>query len=231
MWYLRLGTTEPTGPHSTEQIQAAIAAGTVSSQSTVMAAEDGVWRPVLSVPAFAAARPKDAGVSPLRQIVGSVVLSGIFILAGWVAYEDLTKPKPPVPASSPEVIERNLRADEREAREKIRAVWADYDKTPPDKFRLAVALAKAKTLAEGAPTRARQEILERVDVAARDRMAPLIRPESRTDGDESRTLVPSDDAAKCLLWASMWRNETAKELKDMGFTRIACPTRGESWPL
>lgn len=138
------------------------------------------------------------------------------------------------PAPSPEAVERNLRANEREVREKIRTVWAAYDKAPRDdasKLRLVTATASARTLAEGAPARARQDILGEIGAASRARVAPLIRPESWTTDNGSRTLVPANDAPRCRLWASMWRNESADDLKQLGFTHIACPALGESWTL
>ena len=55
------------------------------------------------------------------------------------------------PAPDPVAVERNLRANEREVREKIRAVWAAYDKAPRDdasKVRLMTATASARTLAD-----------------------------------------------------------------------------------
>ena len=165
---------------------------------------------------------------PLRTVV--VYSAGAIVALAFGTFMLLASrgSAPVAPEPSPEAVERNLRASEREAREKIKGIWAAYDKAPPDKLRLVLAMTSTKALAESAPARARQEILDDIGVASRYRMAPIVRPENYATDTGGRTLVPSDDAPKCLLWASMWRSEVADELRGVGFTRIECPSRGES---
>lgn len=220
MWHLRLGTTEPTGPHSTEQIQAAIAAGNVSSQSTVMAAEDGVWRPIDSVPAFAAARPKDAGVSPLRQVVGSVVLSGIFLLAGWAAYEDLTKPGPPKPPTMKEAVLSD---------------WKRYDTRPADDKNAVTLTATFRAIKENLlkanDQAAAADAVRENESQFRSRTARILNAETYAKGYLNTTLVPSNDPARCMVWGSQWADsfKTADSLREVGFKFVECP--GRTWVL
>lgn len=220
MWYLQLGTTEPTGPHSTEQIQAAIAAGNVSSQSTVMAAEDGVWRPVDSVPAFAAARPKGAGVSPGNQIIGYAIILGASLLVMWWAYGDLTKPAPPKPPTVKEAVLTSWkRHDDR----------IDGDKSL-ETLGLTFRTIKADLLKASDPAAVEDAVREN-ESQFRSRAARRLNAETYAKGYLNTTLVPSNDPAHCMVWGSQWTGEvkTADSLREVGFKFVECP--GRTWVL
>lgn len=64
--------------------------------------------------------------------------------------------------------------DEREARERLKSLWAAYDAGPRDKARLAVTTGQARAAAQAAPAQVRGELARGVEAAARYRMAPLI---------------------------------------------------------
>lgn len=217
MWYLRLGTTEPTGPHSTEQIQAAIAAGNVSSQSTVMAVDDGVWRPIDSVPAFAAARPKGAGVSPGNQVIGYAIILVASSLVMWWAYSDLTKPGPPT------------------AKEAVLASWKRHDeRLDGDKSTEALAATfrtiKAELLKANDPAAVEDAVREN-ESQFRSRAARRLNAESYAKGYRNATLVPSNDPTHCMVWGSQWTGDlkTAESMREIGFQFVECP--GKTWVL
>jgi hypothetical protein len=116
--------------------------------------------------------------------------------------------------------------------------WASYDALPKKaKSDLVstyqIALARAKTL----PGDGGQAEQATVGASARERMAPLIQPETATTGDGKTTLVPSSNAAKCRLWGAMWTGDssTVTSLLSLGFDRVWCaPTaqaEGQAWKL
>lgn len=150
---------------------------------------------------------------PLRTVV--IYSAGALVALALGAFVLLASrgSAPVAPAPDPEAVERNLRASEREAREKIKGIWAAYDKAPPDKLRLVLAMTSAKTLAESAPSRARREILDDIGVASRYRMAPIIRPESyATDTGAARWSHLTTHPSACCgqaCGATRWRTNSA----------------------
>jgi hypothetical protein len=119
------------------------------------------------------------------------------------------------------VRERNVES----RRTAIAAAWAAFDalpkKTKKDLFAtLEKVTSQVEMLspADGATARAQSASL------ARERMAPLIIPETRATGDANDTLVPSPDAAKCRVWASMWTRDldTLDSLITLGFQSVVC---------
>jgi hypothetical protein len=116
--------------------------------------------------------------------------------------------------------------------------WASYDALPKKAkgdlvSTYQTALARAKTIL-GDDGQAEQAT---VGASARERMAPLIQPETATTGDGKTTLVPSANAAKCRLWGAMWTGDsgTVTSLLSLGFERVWCaPTaqsEGQAWKL
>jgi hypothetical protein len=113
----------------------------------------------------------------------------------------------------------------RSAETKIAAAWAAYDalpkRTKKDLFAVVDTVTSSiEALPPGDATRIREQSAS----MARERMAPLIAPETKATGDGHATLVPSADAIKCKLWGSMWAkdSDTVDSLVTLGFQNVAC---------
>jgi hypothetical protein len=141
----------------------------------------------------------------------------------------------PLPAPSPsaarlasEQARRESEAANAAARKGISAEWAKYDALPAkSKEALISTLRECLRLARGVAEPEAQTVVSEARAASRERMAPLVRPESAATGPERTTLVPARDAAKCRLWGAMWANDvnTAESLASLGFNAIQCGTR------
>lgn len=118
--------------------------------------------------------------------------------------------------------------------QEITSTWKAYDDEPKKnrtKERLGAALADATTMVNESPRHIRVALTNANRAAFRKRMAPFVQPETTAIGDEYQVLVPSPDAAKCLLWGSSWADGSAADLRTMGFTKIACPSEKKEWKL
>lgn len=118
-------------------------------------------------------------------------------------------------------------ADVSGANAEMDAAFKSYDgKGTPDQQALKAIMARSAALAGGLPSESiRLQFIEAQAVEFRKRGGPLFAPESFSDSPpEWRTLVPSKDAAKCGVWASMWANEDEKfaSLVRFGFRKIQC---------
>lgn len=103
-------------------------------------------------------------------------------------------------------------------------VWAAYDALPAgkkSKLDLLSAMTEAKSHEAGLPAEVAPSVTRYNAKQARLRMAPLINPESRAEGERAEILVPSQDRTKCVLWGSGWSNNV-ESLQTIGFESIRC---------
>lgn len=144
--------------------------------------------------------------------------------------EALFRPKTTAPAAT---TEDPPDPETKEAKKKFDAIWAAYDQLPPAR-RTKAELVKSWNTAVNLRKRSPEHLqlqLELIEgMAFRKRMAPLIRPPTRSAGAFEQALVPSADPAECRLWGSMWAAESAEDLRSFGFTDIQCAD-GKRWPL
>jgi hypothetical protein len=111
------------------------------------------------------------------------------------------------------------------ATKQAEALWAAYDaKKSPNKAHLVQSLSAVAALA---PQGSDGEVfLASAREQYRRRSAPLINPEAVAEGEHAQTLVPSKNAAKCAVWASVWTSDdTLDAAFALGFVEIKCGTQ------
>ncbi len=233
-WYVRSGGSDPIGPLATELVVRGILAGRVPLDAAVMDASDGAWRPIQTVPVFAAARPvgvptqgpaagpvPPSAARPALLWAGALVaaaLAGAFFLLrgeGVVRGDDLP------------------RTPQRTADQAVAKVWADHDALPAH-MKTTDALVRAHNHARDLVQRF-PEGPDRVSAATenaaalRRRAAKVLSPESYATGADATSIVPSDDQGKCLVHGPVWLRDAGDSLRGMGFQRIKCATK--EWDL
>jgi hypothetical protein len=236
MWYVRSGSGDPVGPFSTDLVVRGVQAGRVPPDAAVMDDADGAWRPLATVPVFAAARPGGApahgqaagpvppapsAARPALPWIGAFVaaaLAGAFFLLrgeGVVRGDDL--PRTPQPTAEAAVVK----------------VWADHDALPAH-MKTTDALVRAHNHARDLVQRF-PEGPDRVSAATenaaalRRRAAKVLSPESYATGADATTIVPSDDQGKCLVHGPVWLRDAGDSLRGMGFQQIKCASK--QWDL
>ncbi|MGC4091371.1 MAG: hypothetical protein QM756_26535 [Polyangiaceae bacterium] len=105
--------------------------------------------------------------------------------------------------------------------------WGAYDVLPKaqkTKKKLFATFDATVALARMAPDSYVEALIMVSQSLARERLAPLVLPETRATGELNQTLVPSEERSKCVLWAATWINddETLRSLRTLGFQKIAC---------
>lgn len=114
---------------------------------------------------------------------------------------------------------------------RIVALWAAYDALPTKtKPELLSTVQRAVEETAQLPGMVAAVVRAQIMISARERMAPLVLPETRATGSRREVLVPSEDH-KCPILGSSWVNEdeTLEAIVSLGFERIEC--KDKSWDL
>lgn len=134
----------------------------------------------------------------------------------------------------PDPLEGNTAAPPRTLSqdERVQLAWLTYDKLGDLTTEMLVATKQqADEHAAGSAAlleRNRVEMRRRVPAALATGMGEK-RSTPYVTGVDFTILVPSDDQAKCALWAPMWKRDSGLAMASMGFAGLRC--RDKYWEL
>jgi hypothetical protein len=253
-WWVRYDG-EKLGPWEEAELVAWLQ-GSKALKATVRQLETNYWRGVAEIPQFARAlgvevAPSTVPVASPRKLTPAqdgclLVISAFAVIAAglWVSSKcssskttEVPRTEAPVVAPDPAAAFRKSQeelASFRAALKSVEETWVAFDaRTKAERTKQALTEAhKRATAGIGEMSQDQlQEVANANNSAARQRMAPMIRPETTATGHLMTTLVPSGNPAACLLWGSMWANndETLASMQSLGFEEIDCGTR--QWNL
>lgn len=123
-----------------------------------------------------------------------------------------------------EALMRKNSALVKQHRDDAARVWNAYDNLPASKRSkadLLAAMTEAKTHEQGLAVNMVKYVTTYNETQTRKRMAPLINPASRAEGDRAEILVPSPERAACIVFGSNWSKDV-DSLQAIGFEKILC---------
>lgn len=237
-WHLNApGWAKPIGPMDEDTIVDMIKKSGGVAPGLVIKAEDSeLWVPVQTHAPFAMAiaqlqqvqsKPQDGigcGTAALVILVAVPIVT-IALLALTGESKPTTEPTPPR-VESREVIP-DTKQQESEGADRIDAQWAVYDLVAKDEVQKELMLqviSECKAIANQYREPTRSALLKYHEEQTRRRFAKVGNIKSHTAGTGSKTLVPSDTYAECVIWGSQWARdkETASALRSVGFESIEC---------